>query len=70
MRAGTDRLRDVWRLPLASDDSSPANATSGGNPAAGPTILGEIAGRRIRITGLLRHPLTALQFLSLLSPAE
>jgi hypothetical protein len=67
VRADTEQLREVWRLPLTA--GPPVDGETGGGPAAGRHILGQIVGRRIRVTGLLRHPLTARQFLSLLSPA-
>ena len=70
VRADTDRLRDIWRLPVTGAGSPPVGAATGSRLTAGRHILGQIAGRRIRVTGLLRHPLTALQFLSLLSPAK
>jgi hypothetical protein len=70
VRADTDRLRDVWRLPVTGGGPRPDDTATGSKLAAGRHSLGQIAGRRIRVTGLLRHPLTALQFLSLLSRAE
>jgi len=70
VRADTDRLREVWRLPVPGSNPPPDDTTPGSRRAAGRHILGQIAGRRIRVTGLLRHPITALEFVSLLSPAE
>lgn len=68
VRADTERLRELWRLPLGAEPS-PVDGETGGAPTAGRHILGRITRRRIRVIGLLRHPLTARQFLSLLSPA-
>lgn len=69
VRAGTDRLREIWRLQGNGVGSPPAGAATGSELAAVRYILGQWVHRRIRVTGLLRHPFTALQLLSLLSPA-
>jgi hypothetical protein len=75
VRADTEQLREVWHLPLTGEPPQVDGQTSGepptgGEPAAGRHILGRIAGRRIRVIGLLRHPLTAGRVLSLFSTAE
>lgn len=64
--ADTSRLRDIWRLRVAAGGLAPAGLATG----HGRHVIGQILTRRIRIKGLLCHPVTALQFLSLLSPAE
>jgi hypothetical protein len=66
VRADTDRLHGVWRLGVAAGDPAPDGPATG----HGRDVIGQILTRRIRVTGLLRHPLTALRFLSLLSPVE
>jgi hypothetical protein len=68
VRADTEQLREAWQLPLTGEPPQVDGETDG-EPAAGRHILGQIVARRIRVTGLLRHPLTARQFLSLLAPA-
>jgi hypothetical protein len=75
VRADTEQLREAWHLPLTAEPPQVDGETSGepptgGEPAAGRHILGQIAGRRIRVIGLLRHPLTAGRVLSLFSTAE
>jgi hypothetical protein len=75
VRADTEQLREAWHLPLTGEPPQVHGETSGepptgGEPAAGRHILGQIAGRRIRVIGLLRHPLTAGRVLSLFSTAE
>jgi hypothetical protein len=70
VRADTNRMGDLWRLPVAAGGPLPVGATVRGGPAASRHVLGQIAGRRIRVTGVLRHPVTAWRFLSLLSPPE
>lgn len=75
VRADTEQLREAWHLPLTGEPPQVDGETSGeprtgGEPAAGRHILGQIAGRRIRVIGLLRHPLTAGRVLSLFSTAE
>jgi hypothetical protein len=69
VRADTEQLREAWHLPLTAEPPRVDGETSG-EPAAGRHILGQIAGRRIRVIGLLRHPLTAGRVLSLFSTAE
>jgi hypothetical protein len=74
-RADTEQLREAWHLPLTAEPPQVDGETSGepptgGEPAAGRHILGQIAGRRIRVIGMLRHPLTAGRVLSLFSTAE
>jgi hypothetical protein len=75
VRADTEQLREAWHLPLTGEPPQVDGETSGepptgGEPAAGCHMLGQIAGRRIRVIGLLRHPLTAGRVLSLFSTAE
>jgi hypothetical protein len=69
VRADTEQLREAWHLPLTAEPPQ-VDGETGGEPAAGRHILGQIAGRRIRVIGLLRHPLTAGRVLSLFSTAE
>jgi hypothetical protein len=69
VRADTEQLREAWHLPLTGEPPQVDGETSGepptgGEPAAGCHML---AGRRIRVIGLLRHPLTAGRVLSLFS---
>lgn len=66
VRADTDRLREIWRLPLTAGPAAVGAPVPGTEPARG--VVGELLGRRIRVTGLLRHPLTARWVLSLLAP--
>jgi hypothetical protein len=66
VRADTSRLRDVWRLRMAAGGLLPIGLATN----HGRYVIGQIVTRKIIIKGLLVHPVTALQFISLMSSAE